>query len=304
MAQDGNVLVVGSVNWDLTVRTARFPVPGETVGGGSVLSGLGGKGANQAVAAARAGARARILATVGVDEHGTSLVRALSEAGVDASSVEQASGVPTGMALITVNDTGENQIVVVSGANEATTAQRVRDARPLLARADVVVTQGEIPVGAIEELVAAGPALTVLNLAPYVPVSAAALAQVDFLVVNETEAGQLLGIPAPPDVAQALDAVGALARVSRHAVITLGANGAVFAGHGPAEHVPVAEPVEVVDATGAGDAFVGVLAAHLARGAELAVAVAHGVEAATRTVQVSGAAQSYPDFLQRTEGAR
>ncbi|GHH85708.1 ribokinase [Streptomyces sulfonofaciens] len=304
MVRNGGVLVVGSVNRDVTVRTERFPAPGETVLGDRLLTGLGGKGANQAVAAAGAGARTRLLATVGDDDHGGELVRALTAAGVGTGPLRRAPGLATGTALITVDSRGENQIVVVPGANAATGADRVREEAAAVGAADVVVVQGEIPVEAVTEVVRLGPRLTVLNLAPYVAVPRPVLERVDVLVVNATEAGQLLGTAAPSGVPAALGAVRRLAGIARSAVITLGAQGAVVAGARTAPaHLPVLEAVEVVDATGAGDAFVGVLAAELAAGSDLAHAVARGVAAASRTVQVAGAAQAAVAALSRNGSA-
>jgi ribokinase len=233
------------------------------------------------------------------------------------------------MALITVDATGENEIVVVAGANGATDARRVRAASAIVREADVVVAQAEIPSEAIAEVVDLGARVFVLNLAPFVEIPRDVLARVDVLVVNATEAGQVLGTPPPSSVEEALGAVRDLAGSARNAVITLGADGAVLAGAAlgdeghsaagsvdaapggaapagvtaahaadvrAARHVPVPEAVPVVDATGAGDAFVGVLAACLAKDMALDEAVASGVAAATRTVQVVGAAHAYPDF--------
>ncbi|WP_329454463.1 ribokinase [Streptomyces sp. NBC_01497] len=301
MARNGCVLVVGSVNRDVTVSTERFPAPGETVLGGPVVTGLGGKGANQAVAAVRAGATGRFLATVGDDSDGRELLRSLAAADVDTTLVEHVAQAPTGTALITVDAAGENQIVVVAGANTATGAARVRAASEAVRAADVVVAQGEIPVAAIEEIAAAGPRLFVLNLAPYVKVSLEVLTRVDVLVVNATEAGQILGSTTPSGADEALEAVRALAGIARNAVVTLGGDGAVLAGPAArgrtgARHIPVPCAVPVVDATGAGDAFVGVLAARLAAGDALDEAAASAVQAATATVRVRGAAPAYPDF--------
>lgn len=304
MARSGDVLVVGSVNRDVTVRTERFPASGETVLGSRLRTGLGGKGANQAVAAARAGARARLLATVGDDAHGDGLVRALMAADVDTGPLRRAPGLASGTALITVDARGENQIVVVPGANAATDAARIREAAEAVRAADVVVVQGEIPVEAVTQVFALGPRSTVLNLAPYIAVPPSVLSRVDVLVVNATEAGQVLGTAAPSDVGEALDAVRRLARAGRNAVITLGPDGAVVAGEGMApRHVPVREVVEVVDATGAGDAFVGVLAARLAAGAELAGAVADGVAEATRSVRALGATRALDALASPGQGA-
>jgi ribokinase len=273
-----------------------------------VLTGLGGKGANQAVAAARAGADSRFLATVGDDPEGRDLLTSLAAAGVDTALVEPARGRATGTALITVDAAGENQIVVVPGANTATDADRIRAAADAVRAADVVVAQGEIPVAAIAQVAAVGPRRFVLNLAPFTEVSRDVLARVDVLVVNATEAGQVLGTAPPSGVAEAREAVTALASVARNAVVTLGRDGAVVAGAAAAPqgrpgqgghdayHVPVSRTVEVVDATGAGDAFVGVLAARLAVGAALHDAATAAVTAASATVAVRGAAYAYPDF--------
>ncbi|MFI1093667.1 ribokinase [Streptomyces sp. NPDC020917] len=297
--RNGQVVVVGSANWDRTVVAGRLPLPGETVLGRSVQAGAGGKGANQAVAAARAGARCRLVATVGDDTEGRELRRRLDEAGVDTDVVRSDPARPTGAALVTVDDGGENTIVVVPGANAATDATAVRAAAPLLRGADVVVAQAEIPAAAIEEAVLAGARLFVLNLAPYTPLARGALERVDVLVVNATEAGQVLGAQPPAGVAEALAAADRLAGLARSAVITLGGLGAVVSAGpqgGGARHVPAPRPARVVDTTGAGDAFVGVLAARLAAGEDLPQAVSAGVRAATLSVATPGAASSYPDF--------
>jgi ribokinase len=295
------VVVVGSVNRDLTARLARFPAPGETVFGTDLASGLGGKGANQAVASARTGVPTRLLATVGSDDAGAVLLEELASMGVDVSLVAVDDDRPSGLALILVDERGENQIVVVSGANAATSPERVAAAAGIgaLASAAVVVAQAELPVATIatvvEVAVAAG-ARSVVNLAPFVPLPADVLGRVGVLVVNETEAAQLLGREPISGIEDALDAVAELCDLVPAAVVTLGAAGAVHLDRGgvPA-HVP-AFAVKAVDTTGAGDAFVGVLAAALASGATLAAAVADAILAASRSVEREGAARSYPEF--------
>ena len=203
--------MIGSINQDVTVRVQRFPLPGETVLGVDVTYGLGGKGANQAVAAARTGVSTSLLGSVGDDAVGGQLVRWLEERGVDTSSVARV-GVPSGTAHIVVNASGENQIVVVPGANALTTT--VDEAA--IARASVVVLQGEVPVATIEHAVAiaqhAGKPV-LLNLAPAVALTPETLAAVEFLVVNESEAGLLLGRSLSGTMDNALAAV---ARAYRH----------------------------------------------------------------------------------------
>ena len=275
-----SVLVIGSVNHDITVRVRRFPRPGETLLGSDVRYGLGGKGANQAVAAASTGVSTALLATVGNDSAGRQLLAWLVARGVDVDRVAMAA-LPSGTAHILVDESGENQIVVVPGAN-AITAGEAGDA-------SVVVLQGEIPAEAIERAIrTAGDALVVLNLAPFLQLSADVLARVDVLVVNESEAAALLGRPTPKSLEEAVEALAELVKVSPAAVITLGARGAVWSEAGSAARVP-AEAVEVVDTTGAGDAFVGVLAATLATGRSLGDAVQAGVGAATESVRWPGA---------------
>ncbi len=298
MTSKGTVVVIGSVNWDITVVTDRFPVPGETVLGTSVSYGLGGKGANQAVAAARAGAPTTLLATVGDDLAGPTLSAALDELGVDTALVAVAPGQASGTAHITVDASGQNHIVVVSGANTATAASRVQAASDIIGAAAVVVVQTEIPASAAIaglELAAALGVRSILNLAPVVTLPDAALALVDVLVVNEGEAAQLLGEPAATTVAGAIDAARALVGRVGAVVLTIGADGAVVVD-AAAHHIAAPRPARVVDTTGAGDAVVGVLAAALACGAPLLSAVGDAVAAASRTVEKPGAARSYPAF--------
>ena len=295
------VAVIGSVNYDITVRTAHFPAPAETVLGREVSYGLGGKGANQAVASARTGVPTAMVAAVGDDEVGARLVSWLREREVDTSCVRIATGWPSGTAHVTVDDSGENQIVVVPGANAAMTPATVEAVRDLVASVSVVVLQAELPVETVQHAVAvareAGTRV-VLNLAPFVELRPETLAAVDFLVVNELEAARLLHGSASPSIEAATADVQRLAALGPAAVITLGAEGAVWAAGGEAGHVG-ARAVPVVDTTGAGDAFAGVLAASLARGPSVERAVEDGVAAATLSVQHPGAGMGYPAFALR-----
>jgi ribokinase len=294
------VLVVGSVNHDITVLCPRLPAPGETVLGDSVSYGLGGKGANQAVAVARAGVAVRLLATVGADPAGDRLRDLLRGYGVDVSLLRTSSVHATGTAHITVDAAGENCIVVVPGANATTSAEHVRDVAGTVATAGVVVLQSEIPastVVAVLDLLADAPARVVLNLAPVVPLPLSTLARADVLVVNETETGQVLGTPPPASAEEAGRAARQLVETVGAAVVTLGAAGAVVVERGGEPvHLPSPMPARVVDTTGAGDALVGVLAAGLATGAGLVAATRAAVAAASRTVEAVGAAPSYPRF--------
>ncbi len=292
-ARAASVLVVGSVNQDITVRVPRFPAPGETLLGDEVVYGLGGKGANQAVAAARTGVPTALLARVGEDPAGQRLRSWLEERGVDTALVT-ATDRPSGTAHILVDAAGENQIVVVPGANAATDAAFIRGHADMVAAAGIVVIQAEIPLVAVEVALSLNQNC-VLNLAPAAPIADAVLAHLRLLVVNESEAAVVLGAQAPQSVDDAMAAVVALSGKCRGAVITLGARGAVWAAAAESGYV-AASSVRAVDTTGAGDAFVGVLAASLVSGRTLERAVGDGVRAATASVQHPGAAMSYPPF--------
>ncbi|GAA1146223.1 ribokinase [Nocardioides aquiterrae] len=294
MRREVDVVVVGSVNRDYVCRVEVLPAPGETVLGGEASVGSGGKGGNQAVAASLMGARTAIVARVGRDDDGRALAKDLAESWVDTTELV-ATSARTGMAFVMVDATGENSIVVAPGANElleaATTSRAVRD---LVAPSGVVVTQAEIPVPAFEAAIrAAGEvgARAVVNLAPYRPVPDDVLALCDPLVVNESEAGGLLGRPVH-GLEQAREAVTELLARCRSVVVTVGARGAVVGSADGSAHVP-AEAVEVVDTTGAGDAFTGALAAALSAGTDLVDAVRIGVRAGTYAVGRPGAQASF-----------
>ncbi len=263
--------VVGSLNVDLSVEVAHHPAPGETVLGGPVVTAFGGKGANQAVAAARAGAHVRMLGRVGDDAEGRDYVRRLRAFGIDATGIGTDSGVPTGRALIAVADGGENTIIVSPGANAAVDAS---DLRPLeeVRAGDVVVVQAEIPAPTIDAAVAAVRAVgarVVLNLAPMQAVAQATLDAADPLVVNDSESAQL----------------EALHLTAHTVLVTHGAEGAEWDG----VHVLATRADRVVDTTGAGDTYVGALAAALADGADRADAMRRAADAASVSVGWAGA---------------
>lgn len=280
-----DVVVVGSANVDIVLPVERIPRPGETVLATGLSRGPGGKGSNQAVAAARAGASTTFVASLGDDESGRLLEDVLTGAGVDLSVIER-TATPTGTAIITVDETGENSIVVAASANaELTLSPAALDA---VAEASVTLAQLEIPFDTV--LAAARAArFMILNAAPAAELSDELLAEVDLLVVNEHEAAVVSGVSGVIDRPEVLlDRVPAV-------VVTLGADGAVVLRR-DTEPVRVAGiEADVVDTTGAGDTFCGVLAASLARGAELPDAVRRANAAASLSVETRGAADAVPD---------
>ncbi|MFE3827373.1 ribokinase [Streptomyces sp. NPDC059092] len=292
---DYDLLVVGSANADLVIGVERRPGPGETVLGSDLSVHPGGKGANQAVAAARLGARTALLARVGDDAHGRLLLDSQRTAGVDTTGV-RAGGAPTGVALITVDPSGDNSIVVSPGANARLSPEDVRAAAELLAASHVVSTQLEIPLETVAEVVRglAPDSRFVLNPSPPVELPAEILAACDPLIVNEHEARVVLGATAddaghePADWARALLALG-----PRSVVITLGERGALVADARTTTLVPSVR-VRAVDTTGAGDAFTAALAWRLGAGEDLTAAAAYAARVGAVAVTRAGAQASFP----------
>ncbi len=277
------VHVVGSINRDVVVRVDRHARPGETVAASSLVRLPGGKGLNQAVAAARAGASVSFVGAVGRDLDGEDLVGVLVAAGVDVVGVAVVDA-PTGTALVAVDANGENAIVVAAGANHR--VDPAAAAALLVGPGDVVVAQLEVPHGVVSAAMRAARAaggLAVLNAAPARPLPDELLAMVDIAVVNETELEALGGM------ATLLSRLGPHGRV----VATLGAAGALVAD-GAGEVTIEGRRVEVIDTTGAGDCFVGVVAAGLAAGSSLVDAARVANAAASLAVQRDGAAVSMP----------
>ncbi|ACQ78544.1 PfkB domain protein [Beutenbergia cavernae DSM 12333] len=289
------ITVVGSANQDYLLRVEASPSPGETVLAHGMRKNPGGKGANQAVAAARLGGDVRFVGCVGDDDDGALLLRELRAEGVGTSDVEIITREHTGLAIVAVDTTGENSIVVVPGANFALTESRVTRVVRRDAAGGVVVLQAEVQPRIIAGAVAAADdagARVVLNLAPFVALAADVVAACDPLVVNESEASAMTGLPVSTlDDAHA--AAGELLGRARSVVITLGARGAVWADGDGTGHVPAPALDRVVDTTGAGDAFVGALAVRLSEGAALEDAVELGVRAGTYSVAREGAQSSY-----------
>ena len=287
-----SVCVVGSLNVDLVVGVRRLPAPGETVFGGSPQRHAGGKGANQAVAAARLGQDVTMVGRVGADEGGDFLLAALRDDGVDVRHVERMDGAPTGLALITVDEAGENTIVVSSGVNALVGVADVEAAQDVIAGAGVVLLGHEVPPDATAAGAATARGTVVLNPAPARPVPDAILSRVDVLVPNRGELGTLLGAPEPVTIGDATALALAL-QGPRAVVVTLGSEGALVVENGQAAHVP-AVPVEAVDTTAAGDAFCGALADALARGAGVLDAATWAVRAAALATTRHGAQPSLP----------
>lgn len=286
-----HIAVLGSTNMDLVAYVAKAPQRGETVTGREFRTLPGGKGANQAVAAARAGADAvSMIGAVGADAFGTQLRAALEHSGVDTDLLRTVDTAPTGTAHIVVDDEGGNAIVVIPGANGTLTALAPGD-EGLITSADTLLLQLEIPV---EGVLAAAQAArrhdvrTILTPAPAQPLSPELLASIDLLVPNEHEAATLTGLTDPRAAAHSL-----LSQVPE-VVVTLGARGSLYAARG-AEPVMVEAPhVTAVDTTGAGDTFVGTLAVALAEGGSVPEALAWASSAAALSVQRPGASASMP----------
>ncbi len=276
-----DVVVLGSINADVVLRVSAHPAPGETVLATGQSLGSGGKGANQAVAAARAGAKVAFVGCVGDDDLGRAAIADLGAAGVDATTVRSVA-TPTGAAYITVADDGQNSIVVAPGANAELLPSDVDP--DLIGSAAVAVAQLEIPIPVVARLVEiAGARGTriVLNLSPAAVLPATLLAGIDVLVVNEAEASALAGPSEDPSAAL-------LARGPAAVVLTLGRRGAMWRTADDSGTVP-APRVDVVDTTGAGDAFVGTLAAELAAGQSLGDATTMAVGVASHSTTTPGA---------------
>ena len=268
MAKRPRIAVVGSANIDLTTFADRFPKPGETIFGQSFNLGFGGKGANQAVAARLCGADVFMVARVGSDLFGPATIENFRKQGIDATHVKQVQGVSSGVAPIFVEPSGQNRILVVKGANDAIKPADVDAAADMLKSVDCIVLQFEIPVETVYYTIAFARKhgiRCILNPAPAQAVEMAALQELDYFVPNEHEAETITGAPVKTVDDAKNCAAKLLAGGVRRVIITLGANGALLAGHEGSEHV-VAFPVNCIDSTGAGDAFIGSFAVFLGEG--------------------------------------
>jgi ribokinase len=285
MTKRPKVTVLGSLNMDISVTVPRLPGPGATVLGAAAQFTPGGKGANQAVAAARLGADVRMVGCVGDDDFGRQLLAALRAEGIDADATRVVHSAPSGLAMIAVDEAGENLIIVASGANHQVGPADIANAND----ASLLVISAEIPVPAIAQALAQADGRKILNLAP-APDNAAELVaaageRLDWLVVNESEAAAVLGHPVSGLADARTAAAHLIALGPRHAVVTAGAHGAALAGT-DGTHTIDGFKVTAVDTVGAGDTFVGALAVALAAGVPppeaIRAAAAAGATAVTR----------------------
>lgn len=306
-AEPSGVVVVGSINADLVVTLERHPQPGETLLGRTMTVMPGGKGANQAVAAAKLGARTVMIGAVGHDTYTEVALSGLRDAGVDTGAVQRVAGVSTGVAIVEVDDAGENTIVVIPGANAEVTPELVAASSQVIADADVLVLQGEIPAASVSAAVSLAAGRVVINLAPVIALDRSTLLRADPLVVNEHEGAlvlaQLTGSPSDVSDGSAGSVGSAHAATARalvdcgfaSVVMTLGGSGALLATATGLLEIP-APKVPVVDTTGAGDAFTGALAARLSAGDALPDAVQVAVLVGAYAVGTEGAQPSYPSL--------
>ncbi|OIH82606.1 ribokinase [Arthrobacter sp. UCD-GKA] len=304
--QPGKIVVVGSLNADLTIYTERLPAPGETLHGTGFTVNPGGKSANQAVAAGKLGADVSLVGAVGRDANGTMLLESCTEAGVDMSHVRRVPGVETGVAVVTVDAAAENTIVISAGANGTLSPEDVAAAGSAFENAAVLCLCLEVGLDTVEAAARAGAdagATVLLNLSPYAPIRPGLAALSDVLLVNAHEASQFLDgeqIPGPDAEAPAWEPVleHLVARGLPSAVVTLGAEGSVVldsraeAGKRIVRIAPTR--VDAVDTTGAGDAFTGGLAARLAAGDPLAEAAAFASVGAALAATKKGTQAAYP----------
>ncbi len=292
----GRIVVVGSSNVDLIMKMSHLPRRGETVTDADFLQTFGGKGANQAVAAARAGGNVAMVNCVGDDRYGTAIRENLAAAGIDVEYVFTEKCVASGTALVMIGADGDNYLSVAPGANYRLTRKHIDQCEALIGQADLIVLQCEIPSDTLEyvmELAAARERPVMLNLAPARAIVEAYLAKLGYLIVNESEAEFLIGFPAD-SLAAATEAARALrARGPKVVLVTLGSRGVcVCSGDGSA-HVP-AFAVQAVDATAAGDVFCGALAVLLVEGKPLKEGVRFASAAAAIAVTRLGAQPSIP----------
>jgi ribokinase len=290
------IVVVGSLNMDLVIRTPRFPGPGETIIGSAFHTIPGGKGANQAVAAAKLGARVSMVGRVGDDAFGAQQLANLSQLGIDVSHVRRDPKAATGVALIVLDEQGQNSIILAPGANMRLTLADLEAAEDVLASAAILVLQLEIPQEVVEQAIKVARAhgvIVLLNPAPARQLPPTLLNQVDVLIPNESETALLTGTEVD-DIESARRAVAKLRAAGVGTVIlTLGGRGALLLEGQKATHVP-GYRVDVVDTTAAGDAFVGGFAVGLAEGQDLAEAVRFANAAGALAVTKLGAQPSLP----------
>ena len=294
-----DVVVLGSANHDLTVVADRHPRPGETILGKAHHSGPGGKGANQAVAAARLGSRVALIGRVGADSFGRDMLDVLANEGVDISAVVVDEDAATGLAVITVETGGENSIIVVPGANGRIARDQITEHRRRFEEASVVLAQLEVPMEAVEAAAAITRGRFCLNPAPARDLSDDLLADVDVLIPNRGELARLAGEDECDDVDEMIELVREI-KGPQAVVVTLGSEGALVVEDGYPTHLPAPE-VKTVDTTGAGDAFCGAVAHALAEGRPLVEAARMGVAAGAIATTRTGAQSALPTLSELKE---
>ncbi len=287
----GHIVVVGSLNMDLVVRVAHHPQVGETILADDFHTFPGGKGANQAVAAARLGGQVQMVGRVGVDGYGDSLLQTLARDGVDTQRILRTPDAPTGIALIPVDARGQNIIIVVSGANARVTPADVLAAEEVIAGAGILLVQLETPLDAVTqatELAHKHGVRVVLNPAPAQPLAPSLLARIDYMIPNQSELALLTGLESPRAAIRRLQGWGV-----ERVILTLGEDGVLVVDGEKEMHLP-AHRVNVVDTTAAGDAFVGAFAVALIEGRSLVDAAAWANSAGALAVTRAGAQPSLP----------
>jgi ribokinase len=296
MAAKKMIAVVGSANFDMVVRLPRLPCPGETVLGGEFYTAAGGKGANQAVAAARAGGRVAFVGRVGADSFGREIRRNLNREKIDTSALWATPGTATGVALISVAPSGENAISVAAGANARLSPTDIDRARKIIEAAGFLLIQLEIPpetlLRAVETAAAAGAAV-ILNPAPASDLPGSVFGRLFMATPNETEAAALTGIDVADESSARTAGRALLERGCVNVIVTLGKRGALLVTRSGARLFP-AFPARAVDTTAAGDVFNGALAAALAEGRKVEEAVVFANAAASISVTRPGAQPSCP----------
>lgn len=292
-----DIVVVGSLNLDVSVQATRIPRPGETVRAAGLSIGPGGKGLNQAIAASRLGARVHMVGQLGDDRFAEIPEAALRDAGVDSSYVRRLPGRHTGTALIVVDQTsGENAIAVAAGANRALSPQHVQDAVAAFRGSGVLMVQLELPLETVEtalDLAKENALVTLLDPAPARELPDTVLRKIDVLTPNETEAEFLTGIRVRDPESAAEAGARLRERTLSDVLVTLGAAGCVWVWSTGFEHIPTPR-VEAVDTTAAGDAFNAGLAVGLARGEPIARALRTAVRAGAAATLRTGAAAAMP----------